>query len=80
MQEMYRPFPIAVDIANKQAPSSVELQVQIEGKDGSVNAVCKNCALFCLPICLDIQRSSSGILADAIREDEPLGSWKTLGK
>src|SRR5437588_10434355 len=35
------PFPIAVDIANKQAPSSVELQVQIEGKDGSVNAVCK---------------------------------------
>jgi len=35
------PFPIAVDIANKQAPSSVDLQVQIEGKDGSVNAVCK---------------------------------------
>ena len=35
------PFPIAVDIANKQAPSSVELQVQIKGKDGSVNAVCK---------------------------------------
>jgi carbon monoxide dehydrogenase subunit G len=35
------PFPIAVDIANKQAPSSVDLQVQIEGKDGSVDAVCK---------------------------------------
>jgi carbon monoxide dehydrogenase subunit G len=35
------PFPIAVDIANKQAPSSVELQVQMKGKDGSVNAVCK---------------------------------------
>jgi len=35
------PFPIAIDIANKQAPSSVDLQVQIEGKDGSVDAVCK---------------------------------------
>jgi|SRR6266849_2905367 len=35
------PFPIAVDIANKQAPSSVDLQVQLEGKDGSVNAACK---------------------------------------
>ena len=35
------PFPIAVDIANKQAASSVDLQVQIEGKDGSVDAVCK---------------------------------------
>jgi carbon monoxide dehydrogenase subunit G len=35
------PFPIDIDIANKQAPSSVELRVQIEGKDGSVNAVCK---------------------------------------
>ena len=35
------PYPIAIDIPNKQAPSSVELQVQIEGKDGSVNAVCE---------------------------------------
>jgi len=38
------------------------------------------CALFCLPIGLDIQRSCSGILADAIREDEPLGSWETQGQ
>jgi carbon monoxide dehydrogenase subunit G len=35
------PFPIAIAIAKKQAPSSVELQVQIEGKEGSVNAGCK---------------------------------------
>jgi len=35
------PFPIDIAIANKQAPSSVELQVQIEGKEGSVNAMCK---------------------------------------
>jgi carbon monoxide dehydrogenase subunit G len=38
---LHGPFPIAVDIVNKQAPSSVDLQVQIKGKDGSVNAVCK---------------------------------------
>ena len=38
---LHGPFPIAIDIANKQAPSSLELRVQIEGKDGSVNAVCK---------------------------------------
>src|SRR5205807_10450618 len=35
------PYPIAIDIPNKQAPSSVEFQVQIEGKEGSVNALCK---------------------------------------
>ncbi len=38
---LHGPFPIDIDIANKQAPSSVDLQVQLEGKDGSVNAVCK---------------------------------------
>src|SRR5260370_1754887 len=38
---LHGPFPIGIDIANKQAPSSVELRVQIEGKDGSVDAVCK---------------------------------------
>jgi len=38
---LHGPFPIGIDIANKQAPSSVDLQVQIEGKDGSVDAVCK---------------------------------------
>ncbi len=35
------PFPIGIDIANKQAPSALELQVHLKGKDGSVDAVCK---------------------------------------
>lgn len=35
------PFEVTIDIVNKQAPSSLELQVQREGKGGSVNAVSK---------------------------------------
>jgi hypothetical protein len=34
------PYPIDIDIANKQAPSSIELKVQLEGKEGKVDAVC----------------------------------------
>ncbi|HEY4034509.1 MAG TPA: SRPBCC domain-containing protein [Ktedonobacteraceae bacterium] len=35
------PFEVTIDIVNKQAPSSLELQVQREGRGGSVNAVSK---------------------------------------
>jgi carbon monoxide dehydrogenase subunit G len=35
------PFEVTIAIVNKQAPSSLELQVQREGRGGSVNAVSK---------------------------------------
>jgi carbon monoxide dehydrogenase subunit G len=36
---LHGPFPVEIDIANKQAPSSLELRVELEGKPGSVKAV-----------------------------------------
>lgn len=36
---LHGPYPVAIDIANKQAPSSLELRVELEGKPGSVKAV-----------------------------------------
>jgi carbon monoxide dehydrogenase subunit G len=38
---LHGPFPVVIDVANKQAPNSLELRVQLSGKPGSVNAVCK---------------------------------------
>ncbi len=35
---LHGPFPVALDIANKQAPSSLELRVQLDGKPGSIKA------------------------------------------
>ena len=70
---LHGPFPIAIDIANKQAPSSLEQRVQIEGKEGSVNAVCKitiadeaNGAL----LTYDAKADLTGVVAIA---DNPVG-------
>jgi uncharacterized protein len=38
---LHGPFRVAMDIVNKQAPSSLELRVQLAGKPGSVKAVNK---------------------------------------
>ena len=38
---LHGPFPVTIDIVNKQAPNSLEFQVQLKGKPGSVNAVSK---------------------------------------
>ena len=38
---LHGPFRVSVDIVNKQAPNSLELQVHLKGKGNSVNAVNK---------------------------------------
>ena|SRR6266576_4787078 len=38
---LHGPFRVNVDIVNQQAPSSLELQVQLKGKGNSINAVSK---------------------------------------
>jgi uncharacterized protein len=38
---LHGPFRVSVDIVNKQAPNSLELQVYLKGKGNSVNAVNK---------------------------------------
>jgi uncharacterized protein len=38
---LHGPFGVDIAITNKQAPSSLELGTHAEGKEGSINAVCK---------------------------------------
>jgi hypothetical protein len=38
---LHGPFRVNVNIANKQVPSSLGLEVHLNGKGNSVNAVCK---------------------------------------
>jgi uncharacterized protein len=41
LPRLHGPFPINIDIVNRQAPNMLELQVQLKGKGNSINAVGK---------------------------------------
>jgi carbon monoxide dehydrogenase subunit G len=40
LPRLHGPFGVNLDITNKQAPSSLRLETHVNGKEGSVDAVC----------------------------------------